>query len=203
MQHWLNHKYLSLRWLEDQKKRYPSITPFSHLELKDFLKKNKAKELLLELSKQKFNELESDLFKFMQSQDFSKLKNKTLQDFRNFLLSEEFRTYLGHLTKQRLKKSIDCWASLYQNTDYLLPHDDQLKGRKIAYMLYLSDLEVKDGGQLILFKTKNKRPIEEVKAILPQFNTFMFFTVTPKTFHEVDEVITNKQRIAVGGWFHG
>ena len=31
-------------------------------------------------------------------------------------------------------------ASLYENTDFLLPHDDEIADRKITYLYYLSDL---------------------------------------------------------------
>ena len=39
--------------------------------------------------------------------------------------------------------------------DYLLCHDDQLEGRRFAYILYLTpDWEESDGGSLQLFNSK-------------------------------------------------
>ena len=93
-------------------------------------------------------------------------------------------------------------ASLYLKTHYLLPHDDRLERRRIAYLYYLSTLAKKDGGALALYDSKNKKPTEIVKKIVPQFNTFAFFEVSGRSFHEVEEIVSDKQRIAISGWFH-
>mgnify|MGYP003342408719 CR=1 FL=1 len=49
----------------------------------------------------------------------------------------------------KLNKKVDLFASLYQDTDFLLPHDDKLESRKIAFIIYLSNLEKKDGGEVL------------------------------------------------------
>ena len=65
-------------------------------------------------------------------------------------------------------------GTLYVDTDYLLCHDDQLEGRKIAYLFYLSDMKETDGGSLNLFASKNRVPTTIERKIIPKFNTFSF-----------------------------
>lgn len=204
MKDWLNPEYLQEKKKEELKKHFLNNNPFPHLELKHFFKEEKIEKLIKALEKEEFLEKESDLFKFMQTHDFATSEREELQELRNFLSSKEFLSFMEEITSIKCKeKSIDISASLYQNTDYLLPHDDQLEGRKIAFMLYLSTLKESDGGKLILYKTKGSIPREEEKAIIPEQNTFVFFKVSEKSFHEVEEVRSNIQRITIGGWFHG
>ncbi len=204
MEDWLNPEYLKKKNIEKLRKQFLNNNPFPHLELKHFLKEEKIRKIIKTLEKEEFLEKESDLFKFMQTHDFATSSTSELQELRTFLSSKEFLSFMEELTNIKLKEnSIDISASIYQNTDYLLPHDDQLEGRKIAFMLYLSTLEVRDGGKLILYKTKGSIPREEEKAIIPEINSFVFFKVSEKSFHEVEEMYVNKQRITIGGWFHG
>jgi len=201
---WVNPQHRNAKAVEHLKRNFTHNNPFAHVVLENFFNENKIAELLQELTKEEFLEKESDLFKFMQTHDFATSASKELQEFRRFLCSDAFVSYMEAVTQTKLKTgAIDIAGSLYQNTDYLLPHDDQLESRKIAFMIYLSSLEARDGGKLILYRTKGKIPREEEKAIIPQFNTFVFFKVSEKSFHEVEEVIINKQRITIGGWFHG
>ena len=204
IQTWVQSSYRNKSKIEELKKKFQSNAPFAHLELKDFFNEEKLHKVLKAFTKEQFLEKESDLFKFMQTGDLSVSQYKEIQEFYEFLSSKEFISFMEEITGIKLKSGmIDLFGSMYQNTDFLLPHDDQLEGRKIAFMLYLSNLEPKDGGKLILYKTKGSIPREEEKAIIPTFNTFVFFKVSEKSFHEVEEVMTNTQRIALGGWFHG
>lgn len=183
---------------------FAKAEPFPYLEIKNFLSDEKAKNILKALLKEKFYEKESDLFKFLQTDDLNFAKNKCLLEFRNFLCSKEFIDYMGKITNIKLKYGVvDISGSIYRNTDYLLCHDDRLEGRKIAYLFYLSDFTLKEGGSLNLFSSKKGLPDKVIKKIFPKFNTFVFFEVSDLSFHEVEEVLTDKQRIAIGGWFHG
>ncbi|XP_077862401.1 prolyl 3-hydroxylase OGFOD1-like [Saccoglossus kowalevskii] len=94
----------------------------------------------------------------------------------------------------------------YEYTDVLLCHDDELEGRRIAFILYLvPHWDIKDGGNLDLFETdEHGQPSEIVKSLVPSWNTLSFFEVTPVSFHQVSEVLTqDKTRLSVSGWFHG
>ena len=92
---------------------------------------------------------------------------------------------------------------MYSDTCYLLCHDDDLEGRKIAFTLYLSNLTQPEGGSLCLFSSKNKFPERIIKKLEPKLNSLVIFEVSKTSFHEVEEVIAKKQRIALGGWLHG
>ena len=200
---WISSKYVSGQGIEQLKKLFPTQKPFPHLELKNFFQPDKIIPVLKALLEEHFIPQQADLFQFKQTDDFKNSKNKILQEFRNFLSSREFTSYLGHITSSLLKpQSIDMSGTLYEDTDYLLCHDDQLEGRRIAYFLYLSDLDKNDGGALNLLSSKDGIPAEVKVTIIPQFNTFSFFLVSEESFHEVAEVTRDVQRIAISGWFH-
>lgn len=203
MINWLNNKYRNTKAIAELNKKFKNHSPFSHIEMHDFLNPEKVKTILKALKKEEFLEKESDLFKFMQTHDFKTVDNKELKEFYHFLSSEAFITFIEAITELKISTKIDMSASLYQNTDFLLPHDDRLEKRKIAYMLYLTELKVNEGGKLLLYKTKAGHPSEPEEAITSKFNTFIIFKVSEKSFHEVEEVIANTQRITIGGWFHG
>lgn len=196
---WINKKYLNLKKIDALNREFRSNKPFSHLELRGFFVEEKIICLIKALSSVRFYEKDADLFHFFQTNDISSEKNKVLQDFRSFLCSKEFLEYMHDVTELSFKpKTVDLAGTLYANTHYLLCHDDQLEGRNIAFLLYLSSLTKKDGGALNLMDKKQR----VVKSLIPKMNTLTFFHVSPISFHEVSEVVTDTQRIALGGWLH-
>jgi len=180
--------------------------PFPHWIIEDFLPVIEAVDLIKALRKEKFFLKEADLFTFYQTNDLKSVKNKTLQEF-NYYLCHEFAQELEKITKSKIKRDcIDISGNLYQNTNYLLPHDDRLEHRSFAFLYYLSDLEKKDGGVLALYDTKKisraETPNKVAKRIIPKFNTMVIFQVSNKSFHEIEELLHDKQRLALSGWFH-
>lgn len=198
LEEWINKVYLNKNTIKNLKYKFLNNKPYPNLELNNFLKKEKAKKILLALANERFYEKESDLFSFHQTNDISSIKNKTLQEFRNLLYSKSFLQLMKLLTGLNFKIKIDLAGSLYRNTNYLLCHDDLLEGRNIAFLLYLSTLSKTDGGSLNLMD----KDLNIEKKLIPIFNTFTFFKVSKISYHEVGEVIGDKQRIALGGWFH-
>jgi len=89
---------------------------------------------------------------------------------------------------------------------YLLCHDDELEGRKIAFILYLvpKDWSEVDGGRLDLFyPDANGQPSTKAEHLVPCWNSITFFKVIPQSFHQVSEVLTaTKDRLSVSGWFY-
>ncbi|SRR3989338_9054964 len=170
--------------------------PFLHQVITNFLPAEKARSLLKKVQKQQFHRKKSDLFQFSQTSDL--LHEEDFKGIISHLTSKTFITYLEKSTGIELNGKIDLFASLYQDTDFLLPHDDQLPGRKIAFMLYVSDLTNNDGGAFLLFDKE-----KVVTRIIPRFNTFVFFEVSPKSLHGVEEVVTKKKRYTLSGWFYG
>ncbi len=129
-----------------------------------------------------------------------------MREYYHFFSSKEFRDFVAHVTSTHPLRSIDAAGQTYSDGDHLLPHDDRLEGRKIAYVLNLTKgFTARDGGQLDFFgfSEKTRHPTRIVKSFTPRFNTLFLFKVSPRSFHQVREVITDKQRISIGGWFHG
>ena len=94
----------------------------------------------------------------------------------------------------------------FRYTDHLLCHDDELEGRRIAFIMYfVKDWTEADGGTLDLFRlNENGQPTEVMKQIVPETNALAFFEVTEKSYHQVAEILTkDKSRLSIGGWFHG
>uniref|UniRef100_A0A4X1U898 2-oxoglutarate and iron dependent oxygenase domain containing 1 n=1 Tax=Sus scrofa TaxID=9823 RepID=A0A4X1U898_PIG len=48
------------------------------------------------------------------------------------------------------------------------------------------------------------QPKQIVKSLIPSWNTLVFFEVSPISFHQVSEVLSEeKSRLSISGWFHG
>lgn len=203
LEEWISPVYLANSFPERAKKRFISNKPFSHLVFQQFLRSEKVVALEKALAKEDFHLKDADLFTFFQTNDLVGTKNKVLQDFRAFLSSSAFTSFISKITNIRLvPQKIDLAGSLYTSTHHLLPHDDHLEKRKVAFMLYLTTLKKKDGGALGLYASENGNATKIVKRIQPEKNTFVFFTVSKKSFHEVEEVLSSKKRVALSGWYY-
>ena len=191
----INPKYLT-RNLKDQ---FMNNKPFPHLVLPEFFDSKNLTKVLAELKKEEFHLKNSDLFTLHQTSSLSHTKNKILKDFYNFLNSKEFKEFIQKNTGTKAFGEIDCYGFQYKDTNYLLPHDDSSENRKIAYVINLSkNLTSESGGSLQFFKKD-----QVVKTITPEFNTFVIFQVIQgKTYHQVTEILENKGRYTISGWFN-
>jgi len=127
-----------------------------------------------------------------------------LTNFKNALISTAKRRL--YPTSDFAEADGDIRLSMfyaeYGPADYLLCHDDKLKGRRFAYILYLVDEEwnEEDGGHLDLM---DKTGTAVVKSLLPKRGQLVIFEVCPGSFHQVREVIGTRTRKSVTGWFMG
>jgi len=193
---WIEKQHLTRQIVIEKK-------PFHHLLLKNFLREHKAAILKKALCKEPFFQKETDLLKFKQSHDFYSTQNKQLHPAYDFFRSPQLISFISKITKTKLSsQKISIAGSLYEDSDFLLCHDDQLEGRKIAFMYYLSTLEPQQGGALELFSSHQGRPLKIEKRYYPCYNTLLLFTVSPTSFHQVQEVI-KAQRLSLSGWFYG
>ena len=200
---WTNESLLQKEKINGFRNRFESAKPFKHIVIKDFFKEEKARKLLIELKKEKFIEKESDLFSFKQTYDFYFTKNKVVKDFHKAFLSWDFFKFIESVCNVKLEGTLDMAGTLYESGDFLLCHDDKLEGRKIAYVFYLTkDFEEKDGGNFVLFNSINGKPKEIAQKHLPLFNHLLLFQVSRKSFHEVEENLSDKERYAVSGWLY-
>ena len=198
---WVNKKYQESKVFSQE---YNQSKPFSHIVVKDFLLQEKAKAIAEALQKEHFTEKEADIFKFKQTKEIDGTKNNVLQEFYGFFSSPKFLEYIEQITGVKNLKSIDMSGFIYSDTDYLLCHDDCLEDRKIAYIYNLSkNFTETDGGTLQFFSVREKHPVKIAKSIVPTFNTLILFTVTRESFHQVQEITSNKKRLTLAGWFHG
>jgi Rps23 Pro-64 3,4-dihydroxylase Tpa1-like proline 4-hydroxylase len=192
-------RYRTPAALQKLQKQYASAKPYPHLRLLDFFDKPSIAKIEAALKQEQFVHAEADLFSFEQCNDFKTSKNKVLQGLRKYLQSKEFLVWLSFVTGEDLSGEIDISGFIYNDTDHLLPHDDELEGRKIAFVINLSTLTAKQGGQLDLFAGNNA-----TKSYSPVKNSLVIFTVKPgATMHQVREVIGKTPRITIAGWLHG
>ncbi|KAJ7986157.1 hypothetical protein DPEC_G00347870 [Dallia pectoralis] len=180
--------------------------PFPHCIIRNFLQGDTFTEnLKRELLELNFHEKSNDLYKFKQSDDLKKRKEPHITGLRTAIFGQ-FRTWLGEVLQVELEPKVDISCAKYQYTDVLLCHDDELEGRRVAFILYLvPPWEISDGGCLDLFSTdSNFQPDDVVKSLVPSWNTLVLFEVSPISFHQVAEVLSeDKCRLSLSGWFHG
>lgn len=204
LSHYISANYLEENVLRTLKKQFKAHKPFPHLSLSHFFKKSQLCPLISELMQQQFKEHDADLYHFLQTvYDIKTSTSMTLKDFYTFFASPQFAEYMTSLTGITLKQGgIGMSGFIYRKGDYLLCHDDRLSGRKIAYVVNLSDMTEKTGGDLALMSHNNSHPGTVIKRIYPHIGMFNFFEVSKISWHQVEEVL-DKQRITLAGWLHG
>lgn len=199
---WVNKKYLNAQNIKQIRNKFLKAKPYPHFVLKDFLNKNKISELRKAVLEEQFEKQDMDLFSFYNTKELKFSNKDILKEFAHLLSSKNFFNLVKKLTNEKNLENIDMHAHLYKQGDYLLFHDDVVEGRKIAYILYISEgFSAKDGGKLELYDVKN--PKKPLKSIIPNFNSFLCFKVSKKSLHAVEEVRSDKQRLTIGGWFYG
>ncbi|XP_034045532.1 prolyl 3-hydroxylase OGFOD1 [Thalassophryne amazonica] len=180
--------------------------PFPHCIIQNFINsKTFVKNLQDELLGLNFQEKSNDLYKFKQSDDLKQRREPHIAGLRRALFGR-FRSWLEDVLGVELEPTVDISCARYEYTDVLLCHDDELEGRRVAFILYLvPSWERSDGGTLDLYTTDSRfQPQSVVKSLVPSFNTLVLFEVSPVSFHQVSEVLTrDKCRLSLSGWFHG
>ncbi|XP_072321427.1 prolyl 3-hydroxylase OGFOD1 [Eucyclogobius newberryi] len=180
--------------------------PFPHCIIRNFIgEEDFVDNLQKELMGLNFNEKSNDLYKFKQSDDLKKRNEPHIRAIRSVLF-QQFRPWLETMIGVELETTVDVSCAKYEYTDVLLCHDDELEGRRVAFILYLvPPWDSSDGGTLDLYKTDcNFQPKEISKTIVPTRNTLVIFEVSPVSFHQVSEVLSkDKCRLSLSGWFHG
>jgi len=127
-----------------------------------------------------------------ESDDLKKRREPHICALRKVLF-EDFRTWLADISKIDLESTIDMSCAKYEFSDALLCHDDELEGRRIAFILYLvPPWDRSLGGTLDLYDVdEHFQPKQIVKSLIPSWNTLVFFEVSPVSFHQV-KIINHK-----------
>ncbi|KAG7367558.1 Oxoglutarate and iron-dependent oxygenase degradation domain containing protein [Nitzschia inconspicua] len=215
---------------ETIQKSYSTAEPYPYAQIfdmfdPDFL--NAVKDEIKTQTTVSFKE--SDLFRVYQSIDLANLDPQSLQAktlknvmrLRQLLYSQELRTFMEEVTglaPGTLTNQIDCACNCHAPGCHLLCHDDVIGTRKISYIIYLTepDWKPEEGGALELYNPQlddddsdsNSTAVTKslpipVKRAWPVFNSMAFFVVTPgSSFHAVQEVLGDRPRLSLQGWFH-
>lgn len=176
--------------------------PFPNSSIKNFLKDHKP--LFEAIKKEQFYRKDSDLFSFSQTNSLLYSKNQIIQSAVKLFSSKTFSSLISAVSGIKLNPgALDVFGSLYEKTGYLLCHDDRVEDRKIAFILYLSEtFTKKDGGALALYSNNGNHPYKKIISHPPIENSLLIFKVSKVSWHEVEEVLSNKKRYAIGGWLH-
>jgi len=84
--------------------------------------------------------------------------------------------------------------------DYLRVHDDDLDGRRVAFVLFLTPDWPEDAGGLLRFFGRDT----ETSSVRPAYNSLAYFDVTVGTSHEVGLITPaagDLARVTISGWF--
>lgn len=185
--------------------------------MNDELLKLVRREVLQEIA---FTKKETDIYKVFQSGDLANLSGldwddllrlPSLYKLRAAIYSEEFRDFVLKVTGCGKLSGVktDMSINTYNKGCHLLTHDDVIGSRRVSFILYLPDPQYTwkphYGGGLRLFPSvvPNVPKTDYEAKLVPQFNQIAFFTVQPGlSFHDVEEVRVDKQRLSIQGWFH-
>jgi hypothetical protein len=189
--------------------KFRSAAPFPHLLMPGLLRRGALDALERALrSEVAYHVKENDLFSFRQSSDLAGAgASGAIAAVVRAIYSESFRSVVSSITgAPALHATIDLTSSVYGRAQHLLCHDDELSTRRIAYILYLvpEDWCAAEGGTLDLFTVDSAlQPNGVLTRVVPQRNTLLLFEVCDRSYHQVAEVLGSRERLTIGGWFHG
>lgn len=208
-----NHEKIAKAVAQSQPYRWGTITEL----MDDSLLRLVRKEVLSEIA---FTKKETDIYKVFQSGDLANLlgldwndlsRLPSLYKLRAAIYSEQFRDVVSKITGCGKLSGLktDMSVNTYTKGCHLLTHDDVIGSRRVSFILYLPDPDKMwkphYGGALRLFPAfvPNVPKTDFAAKLVPQFNQIAFFTVQPGlSFHDVEEVRVDKQRLSIQGWFH-
>ncbi|ORY06722.1 hypothetical protein K493DRAFT_16228 [Basidiobolus meristosporus CBS 931.73] len=202
-------------------KEYAESKPYLYCKIDKLIDEELLRKVREEiLTKLHFTVKETDIYKVCQTGDLANLDGlpahelaqlSSLHQLRNAIYSEEFRKFISDVTGcgPLSSSKTDLSTNIYRNGSHLLNHDDVIGTRRVSYILYLTDPDEpwkpEDGGALELYPVleKGTPAVSPTVSIPPQWNQMVFFTVQPgHSFHSVEEVVVDKPRLSVSGWFH-
>lgn len=178
-------------------------SPFPHVVVENFLDTDTLDLVIDALAGLEYSFSESDLFSYWASVKLTDIDHPALNILREDLGDKTWRDEVAEAFQVSKLSKIDMAAYVYGLGDFLLPHDDQVENRIIAYSLHLTpDLEESDGGSLDLFNANKEGKSQLVKSIIPKFNSLNLFEVSATSWHQVSEILTDIQRLTLTGWYH-
>ena len=130
--------------------------PFPHVVVKDFLDEPTLDLVIDALAGLEYDFKESDLFSYWASVELTDINHPAINILRDDIGDKSWRDNVSKSFGVKKLSNIDMAAYVYGLGDFLLPHDDQVEGRIIAYSLHLTPEITKEmGGTLNLFEADN------------------------------------------------
>lgn len=125
----------------------------------------------------------------------------TYLQFRKAFQRDEFRAFFEAISSLTLGWSDDFGAHSMIEGDYLRPHSDDNRNRRLALVIYLSESWRHEyGGALHVLHQDGG-----VTEIEPHFNSMVAFDVLAAPAHLVTPIASAagpQQRLTIGGWYH-
>jgi hypothetical protein len=125
----------------------------------------------------------------------------TYLKFRQTFQRPEFKAFFEEISGLSLGSSDDFGVQSFTAGDFLRPHSDDNRDRRLALVIYLSPRwEADFGGALRMF-----HPDGESSVVVPGYNSMVVFDVLAGTTHLVEPVTTaagDLARLTIGGWYH-
>ena len=178
--------------------------PFPHVIVRNFLDSPTLDLAIDALAGLEYDFKESDLFSYWASIELTDINHPAINILRDDLGDEIWRKEVAESFKVKQLSSIDMSAYVYGLGDFLLPHDDQVEGRIIAYSLHLTpEITEEMGGALNIFKADKEGKSKLADSIIPEYNSLIMFEVSDRSWHQVSEIVADIQRLTVTGWYHG
>ena len=187
-------------------KQIPKVkkNPFPYVIVNDFLDSNTLDLVIDALAGLEYDFKESDLFSYWASVELTDINHPAINILRDDLGDKPWREKVSKSFNVKELSNIDMAAYVYGLGDFLLPHDDQVEGRIIAYSLHLTpEITEEMGGALNVFEADDKVKSKLVDSIIPEYNSLIMFEVSDHSWHEVSEILMDIQRLTVTGWYHG
>ncbi|KJH53732.1 hypothetical protein DICVIV_00161 [Dictyocaulus viviparus] len=208
----VNPSYNDSTFIHKFRKELTDKDPFPHWQLRDFLHVNPSVLERIEdelINYPLWNRKENDLYSLHQTADLrtiNKVKYPAIAEFRRFLYGQ-MRDWLENISGVELLSQVDATGSCYATTDCLLPHSDQVDGRRFAFVYYFTDepWEESFGGYTNIYNSNDDCvPTTIFASLRPYRNSLLLFEVSERSWHSVTEVLgkDNNPRLSINGWFH-
>jgi len=177
--------------------------PYPHIIVKNFLDDSTLDLVVDALAGLEYDFKESDLFSYWASVELTDIDHPAINILRDDLGDELWRNKVAEAFSSKPLSSIDMAAYVYGLGDFLLPHDDQVEERIIAYSLHLTpEITEEMGGALQIFNVDENNKSKLVDSIIPEYNSLIMFEVSKHSWHQVGEILQDIQRLTVTGWYH-
>jgi len=178
--------------------------PYPHVIVKNFLDESTLDLVIDALAGLEYDFKESDLFSYWASVELTNIDHPAINILRDDLGDEMWRKKVAEVFNSKPLSSIDMAAYVYGLGDFLLPHDDQVEERIIAYSLHLTpEINQEMGGSLQIFDIDENHSSKLVDSVIPEYNSLIMFEVSKHSWHQVGEILQDIQRLTVTGWYHG